>query len=161
MRRALLFVIVALAVGGIGDSTYMTLRHFDAFPLDQDAMMGLCNLYERANCETVERSNEATVLGVPTSLIGAGYFAVILAAVIVRLRRGRWPLAALFEALLAIGLFFSGYLVWVLLFELGIPCPFCLAAHAANAAIVILYAISHRLDEARFPRPGRWALRPH
>jgi len=157
MRRALSLVIAVLALAGMADSAYLTFGYLKLSQPDDAAAPGAC-LIGRGGCEALAQSSEATVLGVPTALIGFAYFSFVLATAAVRLRWGIWPLIPFIEPVLCIGLFFSGYLVWVLLFEIGIPCPFCLFAHTVNATIVLLYAVSRRIDRPVPTRRGRWAM---
>ena len=156
MRRALPLVIVILALAGMADSAYLTVSHLRLTRSASAVASESCPL--GGGCETVEQSTEATVLGIPTALVGFAYFGFALGAALIRLRWGMWSLVPFVEVVLSIGLFFSGYLVWVLLFEIGIPCPFCLFAHSVNAGIVLSYAISRRLDRVTPVRRGRWAM---
>ena len=149
-------LIVVLALVGMADSSYLTLVHLRIVKPEPAAAAGFCQ-FVGGGCETVEQSSEATVLGIPTAVLGAVYFAVVLGATMVRLRTGNWPHVALMETFLSIGLLFSGYLVFVLLFVFNLPCPFCLAAHSANALIVVLYAVSRRVDGSPPIRRRRWA----
>ena len=155
MRRALPLVIVVFALAGMADSAYLALTHLRVMSPENAVSSESC---PAGGCEIVEQSTEATVLGVPTALLGFAYFGFVLGTTLIRLRWGIWPLVPFIEPVLCIGLFFSGYLVWVLLFEIGIPCPFCLFAHTVNAAIVLLYAVSRRIDRPLPTRRGRWAM---
>ena len=157
MRRILPLVIAFLALGAMGDSLYLTLDHFKVLGQIPAGQEDFCAALA-GSCQSVVQSPQSTVLGVPIALLGAGSFAMVFAAALLRLRTGEWPMAGLFEVVLSIGLFFSGYLVYSLLFEIKIVCPYCLGAHAANAAMVLLYALSSRLDRPHAVTRGRWAL---
>ena len=156
MRRSIPVLIVVLALVGMADSGYLTLLHLHIIKSQPAGAADFC-LFVGGGCEAVEQTSEATILGIPTAVLGVAYFTVLLGAAMVRLRMGNWPYVALLEVLLSIGLLFSGYLVFVLLFVFNLPCPFCLAAHSANALIVVLYAISRRVDRSHRIRRRRWA----
>lgn len=154
MRRILPLLIALLALIGTVDSGYLAVRYFSAAGIGEDHICEIAG----GGCETLERTNEATVMGVPTALLGLGYFGFVLAMSVWRIRTGRWPFVRLLETGLSIGLLFSFYLVYVLLFELEVACPYCLIAHAANLLIVVLYAVSRRLDVSTPLARRRWAM---
>ena len=149
-------LIVVLALVGMADSGYLTLLHLRIIKSEPAAAAEFCKFVD-GGCETVEQTSEATVLGIPTAVLGVAYFTIVLGATMLRLRTGNWPYVALLETLFSIGLLFSGYLVFVLLFVFNLPCPFCLAAHSANALIVVLYAISRWIDRSHPIPRRRWA----
>ncbi len=154
MRRILPLLIALLALVGTVDSAYLAARYVSAAKPGEDAICDIAG----GGCETLEKTSEATVMGVPTALLGLGYFGFVLLMSVWRIWTGRWPFVRFLEVALSIGLLFSFYLVYVLLFELEVACPYCLAAHAANVLIVLLYAISRRLDVTRPLTRRRWAM---
>jgi len=83
-------------------------------------------------CETVQSSKYAVVAGVPVAVLGLiGYAAILLTAFV------PGPMsAALGIAFSAIGLAFSGYLLYAQLGPIGAICQWCVA----NDAVVSLVA---------------------
>jgi len=143
MKHLIPGIIGLLALLGLADSTYLALAHFGVIsPLSVESS-GLCQLAVRT-CGSVIVSPDATIAGLPHAVIGAGYFAVIVGAAAIRLLTGRWFAPWETLAFLIAGLAFSAYLTQELLLRLHVPCPFCLTAHAINAVVIALYAISLR-----------------
>ena len=141
MKHLIPAIIGLLALLGLADSAYLALVHYDLVsPLALESS-GVCRLTVRT-CASLITSPEATIAGVPHAVLGAGYFAVVLGAAMIRLVTGRWFAPWEMLAFLIMGLAFSAYLTQELLLRMHVPCAFCLTAHAANAVVVALYAIS-------------------
>jgi uncharacterized membrane protein len=141
MKHLIPAVIGLLALLGLADSTYLALAHYGAIgPLSIESS-GVCRLAARA-CGTVLASPDSTIAGIPHAILGAAYFAIIAGAAAIRLLTGRWFAPWEMLAFLVGGLAFSAYLTQELLLRLHVPCPFCLTAHAVNAVVIALYAIS-------------------
>lgn len=141
MKNWILLVIGILAFVGLADSAYLTLVHYRVIsPLTVESA-GLCRL-PAGSCANAILSSSASIAGIPNALLGAGYFAVILGAVIVRFLIGRWFLPWEMLGFMIAGLAFSAYLSQELVLRLNTPCPFCLTAHTINVVLLALYAIS-------------------
>lgn len=157
MKHLVPILIGMLALLGFADSVYMTLVHFEVIsPISMESS-GVCTLTGNS-CSNVILSPKASVAGVPHAVLGAAYFAVLLGAVGLRLLTGRWFLPYFMLAFLLAGFAFSIYLTHQLLFKLHAPCPFCLAAHAINAVVLVLYAISMRSEPSNETRGRRVAF---
>lgn len=141
MKKAIPLVIVVLALIGLADSIYLTLVHLRIVDPASLESSGVCNLAIRT-CASVILSPQASIAGIPHALLGAAYFAVVLGAALLRVVNGRWFAPWEMLAFLIVGLGWSAFLTQELLLRLFVPCPFCLTAHAINAVVLALYAIS-------------------
>jgi len=147
MKHWLPVIVAVLALAGAADSIYMTLAHYNVISTAKVESSGACPLTGKT-CATVISSPQSTVAGVPHAALGIGYFLLLTAAALWRIRSGRWFAPWETLALVAVGFVWSAYLTNELM-NLHIPCPYCLTAHFLNAVIVVLYAFSLRADEAR------------
>lgn len=141
MKQAVPAIIGLLALLGLADSSYLALVHYGVLSPTTVETSGVCRLAAGA-CEDVITSSQSTFFGIPHALLGASYFAVLVGAAMIRLLIGRWYAQWEMLGFLIAGLAFSAYLTQELILRLHVPCAFCLTAHAINAVIVALYAIS-------------------
>lgn len=140
MKTILPIMTAILALIGLGDSIFLSLDYLLRSPPRETLTASACDLVG-GSCQSAAEDNRASVLGIPIALIGAAYYLFVLAVALVRIRTGIWPLRFVLPVVLAAALVYSGYLIYVMVAYVGI-CPYCLAAHATNTAIVVLYAIS-------------------
>ena len=145
MKKIIPVIICVLAVIGFADSAYLTLVHYNFVEYGLLLFKSTCN-YASGNCETAAKLDQFSLIGIPYSLIGAAYYALIMGVAYLRIHTKKWPVPTLLMGFFFMGLIYSIYLVHLLIFKLQIPCPFCLAAHAINFSIAILYALSLHLD---------------
>lgn len=66
------FAFVFMAIIGLGVMWYLTGLHYG------DGSSGACDLSEKLSCSSVNVSEYSEVLGIPVSIMGLAYFAVIL-----------------------------------------------------------------------------------
>lgn len=100
-----------------------------------------CRLPE-STCDSVLRAPQARLAGIPNSVWGTGFYALMLAAALGRLITGRYPAPALLTAAVVSAAAFSVYLLWVLAKVLKVRCTLCVAAHLINFGIAGAYAAS-------------------
>jgi len=81
-------------------------------------------------------ATETTVFGVPVSILGAGYFAALLA--LLTLGRRLDALASYLLVSALVGLGFVLYLAWATIFVLGTLCLLCLATYAAVVGLFFI-----------------------
>ena len=117
MRRA----IAALAVLGLAISAYLTWVHYAGI---EPVCTGI------SDCERVQSSDYAELVGIPVALIGVVGYAALLASL-----RGPVELTALL-AYLAVA--FSAYLTWAELFRIEAICQWCVVSAVASLAIAVL-----------------------
>jgi uncharacterized membrane protein len=121
----------ALALAGLGISAYLTAAHYQEFPL-------ACSTTGVIDCALVAHSSYSTVAGLPVSLLGPIWFALVGACALMT-----WPAAAggpwLGVQTLAIGgLVFVLYLVYAELVQLHRICEWCTGVHALTLGICLL-----------------------
>ncbi len=159
MKRTIPFLILALAAIGLADSVYLTLVHFGVGSFEPQVVAGACQ-FKNGSCSSVAQSSAATTIGIPNAIFGALYFAFLAGVALVRVVTGSWLFPHLLLGVMLAALAFSGYLVYMLFFELGIPCGFCLTAHAANVLAFLMFLISWRRTPPRAQFRSAPRLRP-
>lgn len=134
-------IIVALALAGLIISLYFTFTYYGRVKKARWVPQSLC-AREGSNCVAVVQTPYARVFGVPNSLLGiALYLAVGGWGLAGGIPAARWLIWALIGAsALAVALGF--YLIYALRRILRTGCPLCYAAHAINAALLVLLILS-------------------
>jgi uncharacterized membrane protein len=136
--RSALALAALLAAAGLGIATYLTVTHYGDQPI---ACNGL------GDCEYVNSSEYAKLLGVPVALVGAvAYATMLLASVGALLRREPAVLLAAWGVALA-SFGFSMYLTYIELRVLEAICVYCVAS--ATVATALFVALSAALWWAR------------
>jgi uncharacterized membrane protein len=110
-------ISLALALGGIAVSAYLTLVHY------RDDLL-VCAV---GGCHTVQNSPYAELLGVPVALLGLGMFIAMTGLLIVRRvlpDRGETITLVTFGMALA-GAVFTVYLTYLELFVIDAICQWC------------------------------------
>ena len=158
MKRTLPALIAVLALAGLADSIYMAAVDLEVAGV---GLPEVCRI-GAGSCEAVFDSSQTSVAGLPTAILGAVYFAFILGIAVARVTTGKWFSPLLMTPVLVVGLGLSGYLMYSLVVEMASLCPFCIAAHAINTAIVVLFAVSVYEDgvTSRAAETIRERLRP-
>jgi uncharacterized membrane protein len=113
--------IAGLALLGLAISAYLTWVHYAGI---EPVCTGV------SDCERVQSSDYAELVGVPVALIGVVGYATILASL-----RARVELTALLSY---VALAFSGYLTWAELFQIDAICQWCVASALVTVAIAVL-----------------------
>ena len=127
-------IIAALALGGVGLATYLAMYKL--------GMIGTlaCTI---GQCETVNLSKWATMLGIPVAVWGVGFyvalFAVAFAGTTERFVDAEWVSHALL-VLTAWGVLFSGWLTYLELFVINAVCMFCVIS-ACLVTVIFLLAL--------------------
>ena len=130
-------LIAALSVVGLYISLYFTLVYYRVLPAENSFVPAFCSLKEQT-CQSVLNTRFARVFGVPNSLLGIIYYVVILILLFSRLL-----FVPLFLSTLVVAAWFTValgiYLAYSLFFIIKTPCPLCLASHAINLALALLF----------------------
>jgi len=121
-----------LALVGLADSVYLTVKHFTAEPVP-------CSIIE--GCETVLTSSYAEFAGVPIAAFGAAaYFAAFSLAILAAYgNRPAWTLFGVQAFLMAA---VSAFLIYLQAFVIGAFCQFCLVSAATSFGLFIVFIIS-------------------
>lgn len=130
-RRALYLFCAAVGVAGLILSIYLT--YVSALPYCPPELSG---------CDVVIASEYSKFFGVPVALLGAAWFAVVIALSIASYisERCRKPLLAW----CIIGVLGVLYLVWVEVFILHAICLYCTIAHVFGVAITVMASVAAR-----------------
>jgi uncharacterized membrane protein len=116
--------IAALALLGLSISIYLTYVHYAGIE-------PVCSSI--SNCERVQSSEYADLVGIPVAVLGIAGYAAILASLFTRVE---------VTALLAyLALAFSAYLTWAEVFKIDAICQWCVASAIVTLAIAVLATI--------------------
>ncbi len=138
---ASVIAVLVLATIGLIDSIYMTLAYYHVIRRSSRLFPNVVCSLESNVCTSVVDTPEAHVLGIPNSLLGVGYYAIILSAAATRITLNRWlfPYGILTISIAAAT--FSLYLAWLLIFRLRTACVLCFIAQAINLALFCILAV--------------------
>lgn len=113
--------IAALALLGLAISIYLTYVHYAGIE-------PVCSSI--SNCERVQSSEYADLLGIPVAVLGIAGYAAILASLFTRVE---------ITALLAyLAVAFSAYLTWAEVFKIDAICQWCVGSAIVTLAIAVL-----------------------
>jgi uncharacterized membrane protein len=114
-------LLAALALIGLAVSGYLTWVHYAEL---EPICSGI------SDCERVQSSDYAELVGVPVALIGmAGYLAVAASL---------WLRPEMTALVAYIGVGFSAYLTWAELFRIEAICQWCVASAVVITSIAVL-----------------------
>jgi uncharacterized membrane protein len=125
-------VASVLALVGLVDSVYLTVKHLTAAPVP-------CSILE--GCETVLTSSYAELAGIPIAAFGAAaYFAAFSLAILSAYgNRTGWVLFGVQAFLMAA---VSAFLIYLQGWVIGAFCQFCLVSAATSFGLFITFIIS-------------------
>ncbi len=123
---------IVLALVGLVDSIYLTVKHLAAEPVP-------CSLI--SGCETVLTSDYAAIAGIPLAAFGAAaYFTAFSLALLAMFgNRNAW----LLFGIAATGM--AGFTLWLLYlqaFVIGAFCQFCLLSAVTSLGLFIVAVLS-------------------
>lgn len=123
--------IAAAALMGLLVSLYLGVQHLDS------AGSSFCSINQTFDCDKVNRSEYSEVFGVPVALMGAGFYAAVLAvSALGRARPSQYTRAGslvLLGGALSVG--FSLYLAWASV-QLGAWCLLCISLYGVNLLLL-------------------------
>jgi uncharacterized membrane protein len=125
-------VSILLAAAGLVDALYLTWIKFTN-------NYSLC-IQGVGNCESVNTSSYAEVLGIPVAVLGAGTYILIIVILLLETRIGHLQSNAtlyLFGITL-IGVLFSAYLTFIEIAVLKNICPYCVLSAILITVLFIL-----------------------
>jgi uncharacterized membrane protein len=115
---------LALALAGVGVSTYLTIAHYTS------PEILACSASGTIDCARVTTSEQSTVLGIPVAVLGLVFFvAMSLLCLPVAWRSDRRAVHRARLAATTIGIAFVLWLVYAELFIIGAICLWCTVAH--------------------------------
>ena len=122
-----------LAILGVAIAAYLTIIHYDRGAL-------VCGL---GDCQTVQNSKYAEIVGIPVALLGLGmYLSVVGLGVLRRLRPERLPLLTMtaFTLVLA-GAFYAAYLTYLEVAVIHAMCEWCVTSALLTVGILLAEGI--------------------
>jgi uncharacterized membrane protein len=134
-------LLIAASLVGLAISAYFSLVYFRLVAPDARHVPQFCRLGERVCEGLVFRREGRLFFGIPNSLLGIGFYVLVLDTVLSgRLASTPWMRDTLL-ACAGLTVIIGGYLTWVLLVRLRTPCALCLVSHSLNALIagILLY----------------------
>jgi len=130
--QKLRLVSIVLSLAGLLDALYLTWIKFSN-------NYSLC-IQGLGNCESVNTSSYAEIMGIPVAVLGAGTYLLLLIILLFETRNEHLKSNAtlyLFGITL-IGIFFSAYLTFIEIAVLKAICPYCVASAILMTALFIL-----------------------
>lgn len=121
-----------VALGGLVDSVYLTVKHLTAEPVPCSIITG---------CETVLTSKYAEFQGIPLAAFGAAaYFVAFSLAILAAFgNRRMWSLFGIQVTLMAA---FTVWLLYLQAFVIGAFCQFCLISALTTFGMLVIFLIS-------------------
>jgi uncharacterized membrane protein len=116
--------IAALAVLGLAISIYLTYVHYAGIE-------PVCSSI--SNCERVQTSEYAELVGIPVAVLGIVGYAAILVSL--------WMRVDVTALLAYLALAFSAYLTWAEVFKIDAICQWCVASAIITLAIAVLATV--------------------
>lgn len=146
VRRGPLVALLGLLGLGIVVATYMTVAHLELFH-GTGSFKSICNFGARLSCDAVNTSDQSEIGGVGIALFALPAYAMM--AFLVRRALSATPGRAraalsLAHALAWPSVAYSAYLLFVMVFQLGTLCLFCLTLDSVNIAALVLTAVAAR-----------------
>jgi uncharacterized membrane protein len=122
---------IILAGCGIAVSVYLTAVHF------QDSLLVCTGV---SDCETVQNSKYAKLLGIPVAILGLAMYIAALILAVARLARDDLADRAtvLLFVMLFAGLLFTAYLTYLELFVIDAICQWCVVSAVITTAMLVL-----------------------
>lgn len=144
-------LVVALALAGLADSFYFTFAYYGNIKKARWVPQALC-AREKSSCVTVVRTSFGRIFGVPNSLLGIVYYALLIVwagageSMAFGFQVGMASYSLSFTGLMiatsAVAVALGFYLIYALRRILHVDCPFCYAAHGINVALLVLLVLS-------------------
>ena len=128
----LIWGFVILSFIGFLDATYLTVKHYLGVPIN-------CSLFE--GCEEVTSSQYATILDVPVSLVGIGFYLLIFVLMIAYLDTKKERILYFISRLTFLGFIASLWFLYLQLFVIKAICLYCIISFTTSTLLFILSLI--------------------
>jgi uncharacterized membrane protein len=113
--------IAGLALLGLAISAYLTWVHYAGI---EPVCTGI------SDCERVQSSDYAELVGIPVAVLGLAGYSTILASL--------WARVEVTALLAYLAVAFSAYLTWAEVFKIDAICQWCVASALIMVAIAVL-----------------------
>lgn len=132
--------VLVLAIVGLIDSVYMTLAYYHVIQRSPRLFPNIVCSPEGGVCTSVVDTPEAHIFGIPNSLLGVGYYAIMLSTAGASIALNRWLFLPGLLGIAGVAAAFSLYLAWLLIFRMRTACVLCFIAQAINLALFCIIA---------------------
>ncbi|MBI3985038.1 MAG: vitamin K epoxide reductase family protein [Candidatus Levybacteria bacterium] len=136
-KNKLFLYSAILAFLGFLDATYLTIIHYRQ-------IIPPCTI---GSCETVLNSEFATILGIPTALLGSLFYLSVIVITLLILTNYKKMYVSLFYLLATTGFGVSLFLLYIQAFVLHSFCQYCLLSAATSTGIFILAVLQIRKEK--------------
>ena len=113
--------IAGLALLGLAISAYLTWVHYAGI---EPVCTGI------SDCERVQSSDYAELIGIPVAVLGLAGYSTILASL--------WTRVEVTALIAYLAVAFSAYLTWAEVFKIDAICQWCVASALITVAIAVL-----------------------
>lgn len=134
INKYLLFAILILALLGLGDAIFLTVKHYT----------GTINCAVWSGCQEVLISSYSTLFGIPVALLGVAYYLFILFSALAYWQSAKNIFANVLTFIPSLGFLFSLYLVYLQLVMIKYICIYCMLSALSSTLIFILSLIIFR-----------------
>jgi len=130
-------LLILLSAAGLYISLYFSLVYYGLISSSNSLVPAFCRMEEGA-CRFVVHHSDARVFGVPNSVLGAGYYVLLMligvgvnfSMFVSFMRVASWVPVAL-----------GAYLVYSLFSRVKVLCPLCLFSHGLNLVIAVVLTL--------------------
>ena len=132
-------LLLAFAVLGLGASAWSSYVHYAL--LTNPGYASFCDINSTVSCTQAYLSQYGSLWGIPVSILGFVFFAVVLLLVGLGGRSaapGRENVASYVFALSTVGLAFVLYLAWASFFQLNAVCMLCVVTYVAVIGLFVV-----------------------
>ncbi|HMP67205.1 MAG TPA: vitamin K epoxide reductase family protein [Candidatus Paceibacterota bacterium] len=137
----LIFIIIALAIVGLADTSYLTTKHYSEASI-------VCNIFDK--CDIVTSSKYNNIAGVPISMIGVIYYLSIIFLVNLYLFLKKNLIIKIATSLSMIAFLFSVWLVYLQFFVLNAVCGYCMLSATVSTLIFVTIIFLSKISKAEF-----------
>jgi len=138
IKKSFKIALIVIGLIGLSDASYLTYAHYKAHPIN------CFNQVQEVNsCQVVANSIYSTILGVPISLLGMGFYLVIISIGALSLWKKDFTfLLNLLLPFSALAVLFSMRLTYLQVNVIGYICYYCLLSALLS---VILLGLSWKI----------------
>ena len=129
--------LIVSALAGLSISLYFSLVYYNIIGANQWFIPSFCRMDEET-CRYVIHTSYAKLLGIPNSILGVFYYAIILFILLIDGIRSHFFINEIIIIGSIITVIASVYLAYVLLAKVKVNCVFCFTIHILNVIILIL-----------------------
>jgi len=127
-------LILVFAILGLIDAIYLTMKYFSGEAV-------VCGIVE--GCDQVLNSNYSNIFGIPVSLIGVGYYAIVSGLSFLYAVNKGFNILKTIIYITTVGFLASIYFVYLQLFVLEAICLYCMASAIISIALLVLSVFTY------------------